>query len=286
MRYFAFLLITGFYYSSLFAAEVTITACASATVTQTTIPQLIHGFPEECIELNSTLEANEAGAYEAASESKTLDFAFGGCNNLGSDTTYIMDHEWRYSITTSAGPGETATAFVTYDLSPTMYTAGAGEFSETVSGTVKPTVCEDFFLQLTAGFNIATGLDSSTLGNQNDANGIFYDPENPGHGFDFNAHDEGFTVYYYGHTADGERLWLVSETIATNLVYGQIYNLQMYEVAGGVFGQPDFPATKWGMTAITLHDCDNGLAELDGKDGQLSMNLVRLARTGDSSCER
>ena len=285
MRSILLLFITLVYCTGLAAAEVTVTACASATITETTIPQLIHGFPEECIDLTSSLEMDEDGVYKSVSESKTLDFAFGGCNNLGMDTAYTMEHRWRYSITTSAGPAERATAFVTYGLSPTRYTEGSGDFVETVHGVVKPTYCEDFVLRLSAGFSIATGLDSSTLKNHQDASGIFYDPDNPGHGFDFNAHDQGFTVYYYGHTADGERLWLISETITSNIVYGQPFNLLMYAVNDGVFGQPELPAAEWGTITITLYDCDNGYADFDGKDGQLSMDLARLVRSGNSSCE-
>ena len=162
---------------------------------------------------------DEDGSYRSQIESKTLDFAFGGCNNLGDETSYTMEHRWRYSITTSSSPGERATAFVTYDRSPERYTEGSAEF----------------VLQLSAGFNIATGLDSTALINQQDVNGIFYDPGNPGHGFDFNAHDQGFTAYYYGHTADGERLWLVSETITTDLVYSQPFDLLMYDVTSTYF---------------------------------------------------
>jgi len=285
MRSILLLLVAIVYCTGLAAAEVTVTACASATVTQTTIPQLINGFPEECIVLNSSLEMDEDGSFKSQSESKTLDFAFGGCANLGWNTSYTMEHRWRYSITTSAGPGERATAFVIYGLSPTRYTEGEQEFVETVSGVVQPGDCVDGFLQLSAGYNIATGLDSSTLINREDSNGVFYDPDNPGHGFDFNAHDQGFTVYYYGHTADGERLWLISENFTTNLVYGQSYDLLMYELADGTFGQPNLPESEWGKTSITLYDCDNGHADLDGKDGQLSMDLVRLVRSGGSSCE-
>ena len=285
MRSILLLFIACLYCTGLAAAEVSITACASATITQTTIPQLINGFPEECIVLTSTLEANEDGSYKAQSESKTLDFAFGGCNILDMNTAYTMEHRWRYSITTSAGPGESATAFVTYDLSPVRYTEGQGEFVETVSGTVKPTLCEDFFLQLSAGFSIATGLDSSTFENHQHASGIFYDPDNPGHGFDVNAHSQGLTVFYYGHSADGERLWLISETFTENIEYGQSYDLLMYEVADGVFGQPEFPGIEWGTISITLFDCDNGHADFDGNDGQLSMDFARLVRSADSSCE-
>lgn len=285
MRYIFLLLITSVYCTSLAAAEVNVTACASATVTQTTIPQLINGFPEECIVLTSTLEPDEDGSYRSQSESRTLDLVFGGCASLGTDTAYTMEHRWRYSITTSAGPGESATAFVTYDLSPKRYTEGEEEFVETVSGVVKSTFCEDGLLKLSAGFQISTGLDSTTLINHEDANGLFYDPDNPGHGFDFNAHDDGLTVFYYGHTADGDRLWLISETITDNLVYGRPYDLLMYEVTDGTFGQPVFPASEWGKISIILSDCDNGHADFDGKDGQLAMKLVRLVRSGSSSCE-
>lgn len=271
--------------ASLSAAEVTVTACASATITHTTMPQLVHGFPEECVTLTSTLEADADAPYRSESESKTLDFAFGGCAHLGTSTGYIMEHRWRYSIVTSAGAGERADAFVSYDMAPEVYTEGEGRFVESVTGEVKEGECADFFLQLTAGYSIATGLDSSKIGDPRDANGIFYDPENPGHGIDINVHSQGFTVYYYGHSAEGERLWLISQTVSTNLVYGQTYQLKMYEVSEGTFGQPKFPATEWGIMSLVLYDCDSGHADFDGVDGTLSMDLARVVRAGDSSCE-
>lgn len=284
MRY-VFFLITFVYCSGLAAAEVTVTACASATVTQTTIPQLIEGFPEECIDLSSSLEPNEDGSFESQKESKTLEFAFGGCASLGRDTAYTMEHRWRYSITTSAGPGERATAFVTYDLSPERYTEGHGEFVETVSGVVEPGLCEEGLLHLSAGFEISTGLDSSTLVYHEDFNGLFHDPDSPGQGFDFNAHEQGLIVYYYGHTADGDRLWLISDVITEKLEFGRTFDLLMYEVTDGIFGHPEFSPSEWGRIMITLTDCDNGHAEFDGKDGQQSMRLARLTGLGDSSCE-
>lgn len=283
MRYLLFL-ITFIYCTGLTAAEVTVTACASATVTQTTIPQLIDGFPEECIELSSSLEPNEEGSFESQTESKSLEFAWGGCASLGRDTAYTMEHRWRYSITTNAGPKERATAFVTYDLAPKRYTEGQGEFIETVSGEVKSTFCEDGLLHLSAGFEISTGLDSSTLVNHEDFSGLFYDPDSPGHGFDFNAHEQGFIIYYYGHTADGDRLWLMSEVITEKLEFGRSFDLLMHEVTDGIFGQPEFSPSEWGRVLITLSDCDHGLADFDGKDGQFSMKLARLTRTGGSSC--
>jgi hypothetical protein len=72
-------------------------------------------------------------------------------------------------------------------------------------------------------------------------NGLFYDPEKSGHGFNFVAHRLGLTIYDYGHTADGERLWLVSETQANDVQYDQPFTLEMFEVVSGTFGQPQAP---------------------------------------------
>ena len=196
-----------------------------------------------------------------------------------------MEHHWRYSITTSEARGEKVTAFVDYDRSDKRYPEGQGEFVETVSAVVETDVCEDGLLHLSAGFEISTGLDSDPLGKHEDFNGLFYDPDNPGHGFDFNAHNEGLTIFYYGHTADGKRFWLVSETITEKLEFGRSYDVLMYEVTDGTFGQPVFPPSEWGRVLVTLSDCDNGQANFDGIDGQLSMRLVRLVSSGASSCE-
>lgn len=284
MRYILFI-IAFTYCTGLAAAEVTVTACASATVTQTTIPQRIEGFPEECIELSSILEPEDDGSFESKSESKTLEFAFGGCADLGADTAYTMEHRWRYSITTEAGPGEKANAFVTYDLAPERYTEGQGEYLETVNGEVEVGACEDGLFHLSAGFEISTGLDSSTLVFQQDFSGLFYDPDKPGHGFDFNAHEQGLIIYYYGHTANGDRLWLISEVLTEKLEFGRPIDLLMYEVTDGVFGQPEFSPSEWGRALITLFDCDNGQADLDGEDGEISTGLARLTGPGGTSCE-
>ena len=279
------LLVLSIFSTVLFAAEVSIEACASVTVTESSSPDVINGFAEKCINLTRTLETGEPGTYKAQSEGQTLELPFGGCNSTGADVTHTIEHRWRYSITTNAEAEERATAYVTHSSSPLRYTEGADTFVETFSDLViENGVCADGIVSLSAGFDLATGLDSNTLRNDQDAAGLFYDPDNPGHGFDFNVHQQGFTMYYYGHTADGERLWLVSETLDTNLEYGNSYELEMYEVADGVFGQPVLPETSWGTITITLDDCDNGYASIDGIDGKFDMNLVRIVRENNSGC--
>lgn len=116
-------------------------------------------------------------------------------------------------------------------------------------------------------------------------NGVFYDMDNPGHGFDFIVHELGFTVYYYGHTSNGERLWLVSEVLTDDLQFGVPYELEMYEVIDGVFGNPVPPETLWGTITITMEDCDSGHASFDGIDGDLEMNLVRLIGLPGLDCQ-
>jgi hypothetical protein len=116
-------------------------------------------------------------------------------------------------------------------------------------------------------------------------NGVFYDDDNPGHGFNFIVHELGFTVYYYGHTSNGERLWLVSEVLTDDLQFGVPYEMKMYEVTDGVFGQPAPPETLWGTISITMTDCDSGHASFNGLDGDLEMDLVRLIGLPGLDCQ-
>ncbi len=129
--------------------------------------------------------------------------------------------------------------------------------------------------------------DATWLDHEAGMNGLFFDPAAPGHGFDFNVVEEGLVVYYYGHTADGERLWLVSEALPGNLNFGEALDLTFYEVPTGVFGAPGGDgAVPWGNIVLTLHSCGAAHAEFDGIDGQASMDLVRLAGVPRVFCNR
>jgi hypothetical protein len=120
--------------------------------------------------------------------------------------------------------------------------------------------------------------------NQMAFNGLFYDPANPGHGFDFNVHETGLTVYYYGHTSSGERLWLVSGLYIGDIEFDVRLELEMFEINTGVFGSPVEPATSWGTITITLTDCDSGYASFSGVDGDIEMDLVRLVGLAGMDC--
>ena len=124
----------------------------------------------------------------------------------------------------------------------------------------------------------------SVLGNQLAVNGLFYDPSDPGHGFDFNMTEYGLIIYYYGHTDDGERLWLISSSFTDPVEYNSPVTLTMFEVSNGTFNNPSPLETSWGSLTITMTDCDNGVAVLDGVDGQFEMNFSRGAGLKDISC--
>lgn len=126
----------------------------------------------------------------------------------------------------------------------------------------------------------------AALQNQVALNGLFYDPANPGHGFDINVLDSGATMFYYGHTSNGERLWLISDLYTADFEFGVPFEMDMYEVAQGTFGSPVQPAAYWGTIAITLADCDSGSAVLSGIDGEFEMNLERLAGLPGVDCGR
>jgi hypothetical protein len=145
-----------------------------------------------------------------------------------------------------------------------------------------------YFDNLMVGFefeDVVSDLPSGGLTNDLGVNGLFYDPANPGHGFNFVVHGQGFTALYYGHTADGERLWLISESFAGDLEYDSPIMTDMYEVASGDLGNPQAPATIWGVATITLADCDTAHALLDGIDGMLEMDLLRLTLMPGITCQ-
>jgi len=145
-----------------------------------------------------------------------------------------------------------------------------------------------FFDDLTVGLEFEDVIQTpppSVLANQLGMNGLFYDPNNPGHGFNFVMHQLGLTVYYYGHSANGEKLWLISENFEGDLKFETPIELDMFLVSSGTFGQPRLPVTSWGTITINLADCDTGHASFNGLDGALGMDFVRLSTMPGISCQ-
>jgi len=117
-------------------------------------------------------------------------------------------------------------------------------------------------------------------------NGVFFDPNNSGHGLNLHVHAYGLTAFYLGHTSNGERLWLSSDLFTGNLEFDVPFELDMYELINGVFGKPEQPATVWGTLSINFADCDTGHASLSGIDGNLEMDFVRLLGVPGITCQQ
>jgi hypothetical protein len=122
------------------------------------------------------------------------------------------------------------------------------------------------------------------LNNQIALNGLFYDPNESGHGIDLNVFSVGAIVYYYGHRSNGERLWLISEVYGGQIQFGDPLQVDMFEVIEGKFFDPISNSSFWGSMSLTFDDCDNGTAELIGADGSNSMRFVRLAGLDGEDC--
>lgn len=120
--------------------------------------------------------------------------------------------------------------------------------------------------------------------NEEAVNGLFFDPQAPGHGFDFNVHESGLTAFYYGHTSNGGRLWLISDVYTGAIEFGEPMVLTMYEVIEGEFSLPASGTTSWGEITVTLIDCDTGSAQFNGIDGVHDMPLARLAGLPGTGC--
>lgn len=146
-----------------------------------------------------------------------------------------------------------------------------------------------FFDNLRVGFAFEDVIQlSPTQAFSNDlgANGVFFDPNNSGHGLNIHVHAFGLTVFYLGHTSTGERLWLTSELFSGNLEFDVPFELEMYELTNGVFGSPAPPVTVWGSITINFADCDTGNASLSGIDGNIRMDFIRLLGVPGITCQQ
>ncbi|MGD8358961.1 MAG: hypothetical protein PVG42_12990, partial [Lysobacterales bacterium] len=98
----------------------------------------------------------------------------------------------------------------------------------------------------------------------------------------------GWLVYYFGYSADGNFLWLVSNIVTLDqLLFGEPFELPMLVGEPGTFGQPT-PSSElqpWGTLSITFNSCTTGVFELDGADGMKTSNVVKLVGVEDTVCQ-
>jgi len=125
-----------------------------------------------------------------------------------------------------------------------------------------------------------------TMGNNAFA-GLWYDQLLSGEGFNVITSPAGTVIFFYGSDEDGNRLWLISETLPADFVLNGEVEITMYESTGGVWEKPITSRrglSIWGTLLLRFTSCTAGTAQLTGVDGEKSSTLVKLAGIAGSNC--
>lgn len=129
---------------------------------------------------------------------------------------------------------------------------------------------------------------SGLPGASGDWSGPWYDPTLDGEGYLIFNTPVGWLIYFFGYSADGDRLWLISNLIQIDaLVLGQEYEFSMLVGTPGSFTLPT-PSDQlilWGILKIVLDDCVSGVFTLDGADGLKVANVIKVIGVEGTSCQ-
>lgn len=121
-----------------------------------------------------------------------------------------------------------------------------------------------------------------------DWSGPWFDPTLDGEGYLIFNTPIGWLIYFFGYSADGNRLWLVSNLIPIDeVVLGQEYEFSMLVGTPGSFTMPT-PSDQliaWGILKIVLNDCVSGVFTLDGADGLKVANVIKVSGVNGTSCQ-
>lgn len=153
-------------------------------------------------------------------------------------------------------------------------------------------------LALTIGLlcGMQSGFAETTLST---VSGAWYDPSYDGIGFNMAEFSNGLYAYFYGYKSgtdgdsNGEAQWMLTETgISTPIVVGQTYQVNMrsgFVGNGGTFTTAPTTDTSgtiyWGTMELTFNSCNAGVALLNGTDGTITLNIIKLAAIEGLTCE-
>lgn len=116
--------------------------------------------------------------------------------------------------------------------------------------------------------------------------GLWYDTSDEGEGYNLVIAPNGAILYFYGFKAGGDRLWLISDLLASELQVGQAAQVAVFEAVQGDFDNPapSSQLVQWGTATITLVDCTHITIVLNGNDGTKTSSTVRLAGVIGLAC--
>lgn len=119
--------------------------------------------------------------------------------------------------------------------------------------------------------------------------GLWYDPSLDGEGFNVISTPSGMVLFFYGYTSEGQTLWLISETFASDIDFEQVLDLTMYQGNGGTFAQPapsSEALSEWGRLKVLFDACGTSRLALHGADGIKATYQVKLAGITDADCHK
>lgn len=130
-------------------------------------------------------------------------------------------------------------------------------------------------------------VEYSATGSSFDYSGLWYDPSLDGEGYIVYKTRYGWMIYFFGYSAEGEFMWLVSNIVTLDqLLFGVPFELPMLIGEPGSFDEPT-PSTElqpWGTLSVTFNSCTTGVFELEGLDGEKTSNVVKLVGVEDTIC--
>jgi len=128
---------------------------------------------------------------------------------------------------------------------------------------------------------------ADTTANSAAYSGLWYDPGKDGEGYNVISGKYTTVIYYYGSSAVGERLWLISDGMSNDIRDGTTVTARMYEAVGGDFYHPEPSASSlrdWGTIEARFDDCHEGRFILSGSDGNKTSDVVKLAGVSGADC--
>jgi len=115
--------------------------------------------------------------------------------------------------------------------------------------------------------------------------GLWFDPAFDGEGFNVLVGPDSWFLYYYGWRANGQRLWLLSDTMTGPILFGTSITMDVFIAKSGTFSDPDPTLEPWGEMTIIFDSCTAGRAHMQGDDGTKTTNLVKLLGIDDLDCD-
>ncbi len=225
---------------------------------------------------------------------------YSGADNGSMTVTIDQNGAVNCALTSAAGNGRFTGAGGVISQSPFIFTCDHHDFPNylSVSGNGKPggTLTGQYLVAATGTSTSKQGNFSVTASSTGGGNsgqlspqsisGLWYDPAFNGTGFNFLVADNGFMATYYGRSAGGGLLWLISTDIPTGPVQVNTrYTLIMGNTTAGTFSSPAYEMANWGQLDVTFSSCTRATATLSGKDGVQQLNLQRLGGVaGISAC--